>query len=357
VDDPGGGVAQWRTDLPAGRVARLPVGGLETAGPAGPALPDGGPALVTCRPPIAGSPAAAVAAILDQLDAVAVALFPAWLPGAARLNGPGGAGVAAVRALAREAAGATAHFGPFLADLAVRSLRPGPKPAPAFPAEVRAAGLARVIAAGHRRPGTALLVDVPDRLGPAEQVSLMNACEWLAGHGRFAVWLTGAATPAADQESPVRVGPPPRAAAGPSARAYPDRGHPAGLTPAGVTHPPLTGRPHPGSRAEQRLEAALAGRAWAAGRAWNQPYQSRTLTNPITVDLIWEAERCVVEIDGPEHCDRPRFEQDRRRDVHLQLDGYSVLRFTNAQVLGDLGTVLSQIEQFVTTRRLARPEG
>ena len=50
-----------------------------------------------------------------------------------------------------------------------------------------------------------------------------------------------------------------------------------------------------------------------------------------------------VEIDGPEHCRPARFEADRQRDVQLQLDGYAVLRFTNARINHDVGAVVHQI--------------
>jgi len=129
------------------------------------------------------------------------------------------------------------------------------------------------------------------------------------------------------------------------------------LPPPALRYPALAGQPHPGSRAEQALEAALDRCSWAEGRAWNQDHQPHPLTNPVRVDLIWAQERCVVEIDGHEHRTAIRFAQDRQRDVRLQLAGYAVLRFTNAQVLADMKTVLFQIEQFLHSRRVGTREG
>ncbi|MEE3919208.1 DUF559 domain-containing protein [Micromonospora sp. BRA006-A] len=113
----------------------------------------------------------------------------------------------------------------------------------------------------------------------------------------------------------------------------------------------------PGSDAEKRLEAALAAQSWAAGRRWNQSYQSHRLAAPVRLDLLWPDERCVVEIDGPEHCRPVRFEADRQRDVQLQLDGYAVLRFTNARVIHDVGTVVTQIGTYLRARRRDLAEG
>jgi very-short-patch-repair endonuclease len=113
----------------------------------------------------------------------------------------------------------------------------------------------------------------------------------------------------------------------------------------------VRGRPHPASRAEQRLEAALSANAWARGRAWNQPYRSGPLSTLIYVDLAWFAERVVVEVDGPEHRGMAHYESDRRRDNELGLHGFTVLRFTNDTVLGDVDAVVADIERCIETRR------
>jgi very-short-patch-repair endonuclease len=123
------------------------------------------------------------------------------------------------------------------------------------------------------------------------------------------------------------------------------------MRPPAVGYPAVAGRPHPGSRSEQALEAALATYAWAAGRAWNQTYHPHPLATPIRVDLMWQRERCVVEIDGPDHRGAAKFADDRQRDVRLQLDGYAVLRFPDFQVLTDIDTVIRQIGQFLRGRR------
>lgn len=65
----------------------------------------------------------------------------------------------------------------------------------------------------------------------------------------------------------------------------------------------------------------------------------------------------MVEIDGPEHCRPERYELDRRRDVRLTLDGYAVLRFTNARIVHDVGAVVHEIGTFVRGRRRDTAEG
>lgn len=351
-------VTGFWADAPPGRVTCL-VGAVPAAVALGlDPLPAGAPATVTWRPAGAAvasrSMARVVGELLGELEAVAAGLFPAWLPAAGGLDGRDGARVPAVRALAMRRAATTEHFGPFLADLAEWSLdRAAGGPPVRFSAEVRAAGLARVLADSFQRRHAALLVDLPDSLSPDARQVLLDACEWLAHHGGFAVWLAGSTAPGMDRPVTVAVRLPGHAADADGAGSA-DRS--MARDAAGVAFPPLAGRPHPASAAEQALEAALADMDWARGRVWNQTYQPHTLTNPVRVDLMWERERCVVEIDGPEHCGAVRFEADRRRDVLLQLAGFAVLRFTNAQVHLDLTAVLSQLERFLTTRRRGKDQ-
>ncbi|MEU9889433.1 DUF559 domain-containing protein [Sphaerisporangium sp. NPDC051011] len=340
-------------ELPVGRVVRLLRADAAVSTLTVEPLPEAAPAVLTYTPSAAKSVAEAVAAALRELEAAAVELFPAWLPGAEGIEGPGGASVIAVRTLALRAASTSRHFGPFLADLAESALRGAPV-ASRFAPEVRAAGLARVLASGFGRTRAAILVRVPEALSASEEDVLVAACEWLAGRGGFGVWLAGALTTSADHVEPVTLRFP-----GHDVRVPPRRSpHPPGRpVERAIAYPPVIGKPHPASKAEKVLEKALSSHLWARGRAWNQTYQSHPLTNPIVVDLLWRAERCAVEIDGDDHLKPDHFAADRQRDVQLQLDGYAVLRFTNAQVLTDVENVVGQLEQFLRSRRNETLEG
>ncbi|MEU8318832.1 DUF559 domain-containing protein [Nonomuraea sp. NPDC048881] len=336
-------------ELPIGQVVRLDADPDAVALALDP-LPDDAPAVVTYFAAGERSVADLAASVLRELDKAAIALFPAWLPGAEGIEGPSGVNVAAVQALALRRASVTGHFGPFLAELARRALTGAPS---ALAPEVRAAGLVRVLADSFGRARLAVLVRVPDGLGAAAREVLVAGCEWLAHRGRAGVWLAGA--PLHDDRvrtiaTPLPANPLPAAAVG-AREAVPVPGT-ADRAPA-VAYPPVAGRPHPGSASERALEAALSARAWAGGRAWNQTYRPGPLAVPIRVDLLWERERCVVEINGPDHRAPAKFAADRQRDVLLQLDGYAVLRFPDAQVMTDMDTVVRQIGQFLRNRRRA----
>ncbi|GAB7047200.1 DUF559 domain-containing protein [Catenuloplanes indicus] len=294
------------------------------------------PAVLSHRVRTAGRVADFVRAVLDDLETAAIELFPAWLPEAEHIDAPGGAGLAAVRALAAERATRTAHFGPFLADLAASALSGVPSRR-RFAPEIRARGLARAVADGLGRTRLVLLVRVPDGLSADGERTVAAGAEWLADRAGTGVWLCGAPLTTIDRLS---VAAPP---------AVPE-------TPLAGTQP-AAGRPHPRSSCEVALEAALARQPWATGRAWNQTYRSRVLDSPVRLDLLWRDERCVVEIDGPEHCRADRFEEDRQRDVRLQLDGFAVLRFTNARVRHDVEAVVRQIGILIHQRRHEHSRG
>ncbi len=317
-------------------------------------LPSEAPAVVQFHPKAGCVLGEHVTVLVDELERVAIELFPAWLPGADRLSGPEGLGTVAVRALADQRAARSPNFGPFLRDLAERSLRASTNAncqhGAQFPLEVRARGLTRLIADAYGRDSTALLVTVPDGLSAAEERALTDVAEWLALRGRMTVWLAGAPLKMADRIRSVLVTLPEHLTKlvtevedGPSVAS-------TGPTTL-VTYPPLSGLPRPDSAAEQALERTLALHEWADGRHWNYTYEWNLLRRTYRLDLFWPLERLVVEVDGPEHRGRLQFADDRRRDVQLHALGHIVLRFTNEQVLSDIHAVVTDIEQVLALRR------
>jgi very-short-patch-repair endonuclease len=284
-----------------------------------------------------------VGAVLDAVEAAVVGLFPAWLPEAEGITGIGGSSEPAVRALALRVGSTTEHHGPYLAELASRSLRQDERLSTDFPGRGSGPRRGPRVRRHYGRTSTALIVELPE-LRPAEELGLVDGANFLVRYGRLAVWLAGPALRSVDSVPDVRVEIP----------SNPLGSDQHNLPP--VWYAPVVGRPHPASVAEQALESALAAAVWASGRAWNQTYESHALATPIRLDLAWIEEQLVVEIDGPEHRDARRFEADRRRDVLLALEGFTVVRFTNECVADDVARVVSQLERLVQNRR-QRPSG
>lgn len=66
------------------------------------------------------------------------------------------------------------------------------------------------------------------------------------------------------------------------------------------------------------------------------------------VDFFWAPQRLVVEVDGYDwHKSRRSFEDDRRKDVALQLAGYRVARFTQPRLKDEPGKVAREVKQLL----------
>jgi very-short-patch-repair endonuclease len=65
-------------------------------------------------------------------------------------------------------------------------------------------------------------------------------------------------------------------------------------------------------------------------------------------DFVWHAQRVVVEVDGWDtHRTRHAFEEDRRRDRVLRLNGWTPLRFTWADVTHAPREVIQTLRAFL----------
>ena len=70
------------------------------------------------------------------------------------------------------------------------------------------------------------------------------------------------------------------------------------------------------------------------------------------VDVLFAAERVVVEVDGwVAHADRRAFQTDRARQNRLVTAGYLVLRFTWEDLTQRPGTVAARVREALATRR------
>jgi len=62
-------------------------------------------------------------------------------------------------------------------------------------------------------------------------------------------------------------------------------------------------------------------------------------------DMAWPQHKVLVEFDGDVHRERKPFVEDRRRQNRVVMAGWTVLRFTSADVYGDALGVLAQIRR------------
>jgi very-short-patch-repair endonuclease len=75
------------------------------------------------------------------------------------------------------------------------------------------------------------------------------------------------------------------------------------------------------------------------------------------VDFFCPARRLIVELDGGHHNDDATAARDSDRQAWLEQQGYSVIRFWNSEVTGDLDAVMEKIyvEMYGTREAEARP--
>ena len=276
--------------------------------------------------------------VIQALSEAVAGTYPAWLPEAENLAGPGGAGLAAVRAICERAAGSTDLFGPFLLAAAEASLCGRPIGVAEFAQETVVRQARKLILRAYGYGRLVVMIELTGAWSTARiEVVEANAL-WLAGPGELTVWLFGTPTacmtrvPGSSLHDRMPASDPP-------------------AVPRAAYLTPLRGRPNAFSRAETYLESHLSRARWAAGRAWNQTWSAGVLANSVRVDLVWSREKCVVELDGPDHLNTDKYAADRVRDRALQREGFTVLRYTNDEVLGDVARVLDELERFLQERR------
>jgi very-short-patch-repair endonuclease len=115
---------------------------------------------------------------------------------------------------------------------------------------------------------------------------------------------------------------------------------------------PTVGTPHPFSPGEQLLAMRLQGDAELAGLfGYNMAVRSR-FGRLFLADLLWEAGRLIVEVDGyGHHSDRRAFAADRQRDYELSASGYLTLRMPHDEVMSDSERALEKIRNLVRLRQ------
>ncbi len=68
------------------------------------------------------------------------------------------------------------------------------------------------------------------------------------------------------------------------------------------------------------------------------------------IDLLSEAHRIAIEIDGPQHLTPDHYRRDRRKDALLQTHGYHILRFLAEDLGKHLDAVLDAIHRVIAGR-------
>ncbi|MXP20521.1 DUF559 domain-containing protein [Gordonia sp. HNM0687] len=279
--------------------------------------------------------------ILDALERIVLSLAPAWLD--TDVTAMPALDVAVAESRARDLCHANADYRPFVVELArAAASRSAPRSTPA-PAH-RARGLIRLLRRAYGRDDVVLAVTAPPDLDAAAQSAVAAGVGWVAEHGNVTVWIPADTLPEVTRCAPVRRH-------GPSVSTTSTHAAAGSAPSPTITIRRREGMPAPHSAAEQTLERALSGCPWAARRRWNRRVDDVDPLLPMAiVDLHWQAERLVVEVDGADHREPAKYAADRARDNALQRHGCLVLRYTNEQVIADVGRVVGEIHDALVER-------
>lgn len=96
------------------------------------------------------------------------------------------------------------------------------------------------------------------------------------------------------------------------------------------------------ARKLRREQTPAERRFWVLLRPWREAgwhFRRQAPVGPFIVDFVCKRNKLIFEIDGDSHYSDEGIERDVARTDYLRRLGYSVLRFTNDDVLGsDDGT-------------------
>ncbi|WP_010218536.1 endonuclease domain-containing protein [Sphingomonas sp. PAMC 26621] len=100
--------------------------------------------------------------------------------------------------------------------------------------------------------------------------------------------------------------------------------------------------------AEARLWYNLRAKRFAAVKFTHQ-----VVIGPFIADFVARSRKFVIELDGDTHADDES--ADARRTAWLERQGYRVIRFDNADVMGNLDGVLGTISAALASAPLPDP--
>jgi very-short-patch-repair endonuclease len=93
----------------------------------------------------------------------------------------------------------------------------------------------------------------------------------------------------------------------------------------------------------QASEAECVLWKYLRGRRLNgSKFRRQVVIEPYIVDFVCLEAKLIIEADGGQHADQMVY--DARRTARLERMGYRVMRFWNHEILGELPSVLEQIE-------------
>ena len=82
-------------------------------------------------------------------------------------------------------------------------------------------------------------------------------------------------------------------------------------------------------------------------RQLGQPFRRQHIIGDYIADCVCIPSRLVIEIDGGYHGLPEQQKSDEARQQWLEKQGFTVVRFTNDEVIGDINNVIETIENYL----------
>ena len=92
------------------------------------------------------------------------------------------------------------------------------------------------------------------------------------------------------------------------------------------------------ARKLRREQTPAERRFWVVLQPWRETgwhFRRQAPIGPFVVDFVCKREKLVFEIDGDSHYSEAGVARDEQRTLFLAGQGYRVMRFSNADVLGN----------------------
>lgn len=110
------------------------------------------------------------------------------------------------------------------------------------------------------------------------------------------------------------------------------------------------------ARSLRTNQSPVEAKLWSALRAHrfgNIKFARQVVVEPYILDFAARSAKLAIELDGDTH--GRQVEYDARRTSYLEQQGYRVIRFTNAEVMGNLEGVLAAIDLALKNPPLPNP--
>ncbi len=106
-----------------------------------------------------------------------------------------------------------------------------------------------------------------------------------------------------------------------------------------------------------KAEACLWKYALRAGQIGGYEFRRQRPVLNFIADFMCFELKLVIEVDGITHLWDETTEKDRRKDEALEAAGFTVMRFTDEEVLRDIKGVIQRIEWWIEARAEERDKG